>query len=110
MENRFGDRLGQALRFSQGPHSLVCRGQGGSERHQAGRVKYRFTYEADTKAKPAEFRVYNGERLLMSGIYRYQGKLLQLCFVRGEKTEPPENFTARGIGHQLYVLEPVKTP
>ena len=73
-------------------------------------VEYRFTYEADTKAKPAEFRVYNGERLLMSGIYRYQGKLLQLCFVRGEKTEPPENFTARGIGHQLYVLEPVKTP
>ena len=56
------------------------------------------------------FRVYNGERLLMSGIYRYQGKLLQLCFVRGEKTEPPENFTARGIGHQLYVLESVKTP
>ena len=73
-------------------------------------VEYRFTYEADTKAKPTEFRVYNGERLLWSGIYRYQGKLLQLCFVRGEKTEPPENFTARGIGHQLYVLEPVKTP
>ncbi len=73
-------------------------------------IEYRFTYGANTKAKPAEFKVYNGERLLMTGIYRYQGNRLFLCFVRGEKTEPPEDFTAKGIGHQLYVLEPVKTP
>ena len=93
---------GRILSFAEGKAALNVT--------KPAAVEYRFTYEADTKAKPAVFRVYNGERLLMSGIYRYQGKLLQLCFVRGEKTEPPENFTARENSHQLYVLEPVKTP
>jgi uncharacterized protein (TIGR03067 family) len=73
-------------------------------------IGYQFTYKADIEAKPAKFRVFLGEKQLMTGIYRYQGNRLQLCFVRGEKTTPPMDFTAKGIGHQLYVMEPVKTP
>ena len=73
-------------------------------------IGYQFTYEADIEAKPAKFRVFLGERQLMTGIYRYQGDRLQLCFVRGEKTKPPTDFTGKGIGHQLYVLESVKVP
>jgi uncharacterized protein (TIGR03067 family)/prepilin-type processing-associated H-X9-DG protein len=73
-------------------------------------IGYQFTYEADIEAKPAKFRVFLGERPLMTGIYRYQGDRLQLCFVRGEKTKSPTDFTGKGIGHQLYVLESVKVP
>ena len=46
----------------------------------------------------------------MTGIYRFQGDRLLLCFVRGKKTQPPRDFTAKEIGHRLYVLEPVKVP
>ena len=73
-------------------------------------IPYGFTYEADTEAKPAKFRVFLGEKQLMTGIYRFQGDRLQLCFVRNEKIQAPRDFTAKGIGHQLYVLEPVKVP
>ena len=93
---------GRMLSFAEGKAELDVQ--------NPAAIEYRFSYVADTRTKPAAFRVFKGERLLMSGIYRHQGKLLQLCFVRGEKTLRPENFTAKGIGHQLYVLEPVKTP
>ena len=73
-------------------------------------IGYQFSYEADIEEKPARFRVFNGELQLMAGIYRFQGDRLQLCFVRGKKAQPPRDFTAKGIGHQLYVLEQVKTP
>jgi len=73
-------------------------------------IGYQFSYDTNTEVKPAKFRIFNGERQLMTGIYRFQGNRLELCFVRGEKTQPPKDFTAKGLGHQLYVLEPVKTP
>jgi len=73
-------------------------------------IGYQFSYEADIEEKPARFRIFNGELQLMAGIYRFQGDRLLLCFVRGKKTQPPKDFTAKGIGHQLYVLEPVKVP
>ena len=73
-------------------------------------IEYRFSYQADTESDPTEFRVYNGDRVLLAGVYRFQGKMLQLCFVRGDKTQPPKGFDAKGIGHTLYTLGRVTAP
>ena len=73
-------------------------------------IEYRFSYQADTESDPTAFRVYNGDRVLLAGVYRFQGKMLQLCFVRGDKTKPPEGFDAKGIGHTLYTLGRVTAP
>ena len=73
-------------------------------------IEYRFSYQVDTESDPTTFRVTNGDRVLLAGVYRFQGKTLQLCFVRGDKTQPPKGFDAKGIGHTLYTLERVAVP
>ena len=73
-------------------------------------IEYRFSYQVDTESDPKRFGVYNGDRVLLAGVYRFQGKMLQMCFVRGDKTQPPKSFDAKGIGHTLYTLERVVAP
>jgi uncharacterized protein (TIGR03067 family) len=93
---------GRMISFAEGKASLNVT--------KLDAIEYRFSYEVDIESKPSSFEVFNGDKVLQSGVYQYQGKQLLLCFVRGDKVRPPADFTAKGTGHTLYVLEAVKTP
>jgi uncharacterized protein (TIGR03067 family)/prepilin-type processing-associated H-X9-DG protein len=93
---------GRMISFAEGKASLNVT--------KLDAIEYRFSYEVDVESTPSSFEVFNGDKKLQAGVYQYKGKQLLLCFVRGDKVRSPGDFTAKGPGHTLYVLEAVKTP
>ncbi len=92
---------GRTVSFAEGKAALNVK--------KLDAIEYRFSYEVTTEVTPAAFEIFNGDKVLQSGVFKHQGNRLHLCFVRGDKVQPPKDFTAKETGHTLYVLEPVKT-
>jgi len=71
------------------------------------RIEYPFKLEVDPARKPAQYTIFNGERVIQHGIFIFEDDSLKLCFTRSNVPRPTD-FTARKPGEQMHVLKKVK--